>query len=62
MNLPTVPCVWCGEPTTYLGTKHCDPCHQLINRLRDVSDDVLDKMLVARIVEKAKKINGTSSS
>lgn len=26
-ELPTVPCVYCGTPTTYTGTQHCDPCH-----------------------------------
>lgn len=29
----TVPCSWCGTPTTYTGTKHCDPCHELDKRI-----------------------------
>lgn len=30
--LPTVPCRWCGEPTTYCGTRECDPCHNVASR------------------------------
>lgn len=30
-QLPTVPCVYCGRPTTYTATKHCDPCHAATN-------------------------------
>lgn len=26
-HLPTVPCTYCGQPTTYTATKHCDWCH-----------------------------------
>ena len=29
----TTPCKWCGQPTTYLGTKECDPCHNGRNYL-----------------------------
>lgn len=29
----TVPCRICDKPTTYLGTKECDPCHEVIIRL-----------------------------
>lgn len=28
--LPTVLCMYCGKPTTYTGTKHCNPCHGAI--------------------------------
>lgn len=31
----TVPCTWCGAPTTFTGTKHCDPCHELDKRISD---------------------------
>lgn len=27
----TVPCSYCGRPTPYTGTKHCDPCHGATN-------------------------------
>lgn len=30
----TVPCVWCGTPTRYTGTKHCNRCHELDVRIR----------------------------
>lgn len=26
-SLPTVPCKYCGQPTTYTATRQCDPCH-----------------------------------
>ncbi len=29
----TIPCKYCGDPTTYLGTKMCDPCFQLRSSL-----------------------------
>lgn len=25
----TIPCIYCGDPTTYLGTKQCDHCHNV---------------------------------
>lgn len=25
----TIPCRFCADPTTYLGTQMCDPCYQL---------------------------------
>lgn len=25
----TVPCKWCKEPTTFLGTRECNGCHYL---------------------------------
>ncbi len=31
----TVPCIWCGTATTFTGTKHCDPCHELDKRIFD---------------------------
>lgn len=30
---PTVPCTICAKPTPMLGTKLCDPCWQLKQRL-----------------------------
>jgi hypothetical protein len=40
----TVPCTWCGTPTTYTGTKHCDPCHELDKRISSSTE------LAARMV------------
>lgn len=42
--LPTVPCKYCGKPTTYTGTKHCDPCHGASG----APDETLLKMLIER--------------
>ena len=30
-----VPCDTCGQPTTMLGTRRCDPCWEVEKRLRD---------------------------
>ncbi len=30
---PTVPCKWCGTPTTMLGTKECDADWELRTRI-----------------------------
>jgi hypothetical protein len=40
----TVPCIWCGTPTAYTGTKQCDACHELDKRISDSPE------LAARIV------------
>lgn len=42
--LPTVPCKYCGTPTTYTGTKQCDPCHNAQN----TSSETLLKILIER--------------
>ena len=33
MELPTVPCATCGQPTTYTGTKRCNNCHEVETRI-----------------------------
>lgn len=30
---PTVPCMFCGEPTAMTGTKKCDGCWEVARRL-----------------------------
>lgn len=41
----TCPCKWCGKPTRMLGTKECDPCHELRKRI-----DMTDPVLLAKIL------------
>ena len=35
MELPTVPCETCSEPTTYTGTKRCNGCWEVERRIQD---------------------------
>ncbi len=49
MDLPTVPCVYCGVPTTYTGTKHCDPCHSAVY----TKTGTLVKLLAERLARAA---------
>jgi hypothetical protein len=35
MELPTVPCDTCGEPTTFTGTKRCNNCWEVERRIQD---------------------------
>lgn len=42
----TVPCKWCKKPTTYLGTRECDPCHNAAMALKYTNPEVLANMLV----------------
>lgn len=48
MNQATVACKWCSKPTTFLGTRECDPCHQLRLRLQIADDELICKMLDLR--------------
>lgn len=32
MSTNYVPCRWCATPTTYTGTRECDPCHNVRTR------------------------------
>lgn len=51
-ELPTVPCVYCGQPTTYTGTKHCDPCHQATRAPLDTLRKIIAEADEQEIVEK----------
>ncbi|MCP4651101.1 MAG: hypothetical protein GY853_13630 [PVC group bacterium] len=42
-----IKCEICGEPTTMLGTKHCDRCHEL--KIRIERDPELTKKILAAI-------------
>ena len=33
VEIATVPCRTCGEPTTFTGTKQCDDCHEVETRI-----------------------------
>lgn len=35
MNIPTVPCETCNDPTTYTGTKRCNRCWEVERNLAD---------------------------
>jgi len=43
----TVPCTWCGKPTTMLGTKLCDRCWELETRIHH--DPKLAKRMLTAI-------------
>lgn len=45
----TVPCKWCRLPTTYLGTRECDPCHEL--RVRISRDPTRARQILAAVDE-----------
>ena len=46
-EIKTVPCKYCDQPTAMLGTKECDPCHEVASRLCSMPDEVLDRILSA---------------
>lgn len=50
---PTVPCLLCGQPTTMIFTKLCDPCWELSNRIRK-NPEVARKVL-AKVDEERKE-------
>jgi hypothetical protein len=33
-DVPTVPCIFCGVPSTFTGTKRCNNCWELEHRMR----------------------------
>lgn len=41
----TVPCRWCGAPTTMLGTQECDPCWEFHKHLFTIPTAALRRML-----------------
>lgn len=47
---PTVPCRICKTPTRYLGTKECDPCHEVLIRINKFLDAPKARNLVMRII------------
>lgn len=50
----TVPCKWCKEPTSMLGTKMCDRCWELERRMgRDMK--IAEKIILSIKTHKAKR-------
>lgn len=45
LEMDEVPCVYCGDLTTYIGTKHCDRCHEVAVRVRRMPVAVLQAIL-----------------
>lgn len=42
--LPTVACKWCGESTVMTGTRQCDRCWELSNRI-EANPELAQRML-----------------
>lgn len=46
-GVTTIPCKWCGKPTTYLGTKMCNRCYELSDRIE--RDPELAKRMIKEL-------------
>ena len=53
-GIPITDCKWCGDDTTFLGTKECDGCHQIrvhatynIEVARKIINALMDAQAVA---------------
>ena len=44
MEEQTVPCIWCGQQTRFLGTKKCDGCWELYRRI-EWDTEIAERMI-----------------